>query len=155
MRITDDLSSLRSVPANSNAPSFPHRKTPRGNKLASPFHISTTWDSEKESGISLYPRKCDMNAPNICEQYQLFPCVHNTIGIIHLTTLFPDGDNFNLILTHLPSYNTHGASPPFSIHLVISLAGSTLPIHFDLLLKNSKASFIMLSMIKFKVELPI
>jgi hypothetical protein len=34
MRITDYLSSLTSVPANSNAPSSPRRKTPRGDKLA-------------------------------------------------------------------------------------------------------------------------
>jgi hypothetical protein len=46
MCITDELSSLTSVPANSNAPS-PHRKTPRGDEVASPSHISTTWDSQK------------------------------------------------------------------------------------------------------------
>jgi hypothetical protein len=69
MWITDDLSSLISVPANSNAPSFPHCKTLRGDKLASPSHISTTWDSQKESGISLDPRECYMNAPNGSEQY--------------------------------------------------------------------------------------
>jgi hypothetical protein len=69
MRITDDLSYLTSVPDNSNAPSYPCRKTPRGDELSSPSHISMTWDSQKESGISLDPRECDMNAPNGPEKY--------------------------------------------------------------------------------------
>jgi hypothetical protein len=69
MRITDDLSTLTSTLTNTNAPSSPQRKTPRGDELASPPHISTTWDSQKESGRSSDSRECEMNAPRGSEKY--------------------------------------------------------------------------------------
>jgi hypothetical protein len=69
MQITDDISSLTSVPVQSNYPSSPRQNAPRGDQLASPTNNSTTGDSQIASGISSNPREYDMNTPSGLGQY--------------------------------------------------------------------------------------
>jgi hypothetical protein len=69
MRITDVISSTTSVPVQSNAPSSPRSKAPRGDQIASPSHNLTTGDSQIALGISSNPRECGMNTPSGLDQY--------------------------------------------------------------------------------------